>query len=190
MYTLWIQIHSERKTSETHKISTWRSKVFMLTMQFHIHSEGKPSDTHEVCPWRPTVFMHTLWIHFHAEKKSSETHKISPPFMIDERVVIKSEIIDFQGLFYCIRTFCRLIMLMLRKTLLPSLDTGLWLSCRDWILSGRGNTGREVREELCNVENSVRNRIQFSFPKSLLVYADCTVLVFMLNSYNIFNTQQ
>ena len=89
-----------------------------------------------------------------------------------------------------IQTFCRLIILMLRKTLLPSLDTGLWLSCRDWILSGRGNTGREVREELCNVENTVRNKIQFSFPKSLLVYADCTVLVFMLNSYNIFNTQQ
>ena len=50
-------------------------------------------------------------------------------------------------------------MLMLRKTLLPSLDTGLWLSCRDWILSGRGNTGREVREELCNVENTVRTSV-------------------------------
>ena len=55
-----------------------------------------------------------------------------------------------------IRTFCRLIMLMLRKTLLPSLDTGLWLSCSDWILSGRGNTGMEVREELCNMESNFK----------------------------------
>ena len=78
MPTLWTQSNLERKSSETHKISPWWSKVCMPTMCIQSYFQRKPSDTHKIRPQRCKIPMPTMWTQSKSERKPSETHTIGP----------------------------------------------------------------------------------------------------------------